>query len=149
LKIDFKLLADTGNQKNILAIDVVQNIDGEILTETVQRKAGEAYETLGIAGLSLERLIEAYSEMMHELHTQIKQKDSDLIVIMSPSSPTSGELRGYTESPDSDVKSSVLVNYRHYYLLTALREKMMEASGKGWSKVKAAYRSGNLEFYFE
>ncbi len=113
LKIDVKLLADTGNQKNILAIDVVQIIDGEILTETVQRQAGEAYETLGIAGLSLERLIEAYSEMMHELHTQIKQKDSDLIVIMSPSSPTSGELRGYTESPDSDVKSSVLVNYRH------------------------------------
>ena len=104
---------------------------------------------LGIAGLPKERLIEIYKEMMHQLHHQIKQKDMDLIVTMSPSSPTSGEIRGYTQKSNSDVKSSVLVNYQHYYVLNALREKMIESGGDGWSKVTAVYRSGNLEFYFE
>ena len=149
LKIDFHLLADVDDENNILAIDVIQNINDELITETVQRRTGEAYVTLGIAGLSMESLVEVYKEMMHQLHQQTQQKDADLIVTMSPSSPTSGEVRGYLEDGRSDIKSSVLVNYQHYYMLNALREKMIESAGEGWSKVRAVYRSGDLEFYFE
>ena len=134
LKIDFHLLTD---------------VDDEIIIETVQRKAREAYTTLGIAGLSMERLVEVYNEMMHQLYRQTKQKNADLIVTMSPSSPTTGETRGFMEKPNSDIKNSVLVNYQHYYMLNALREKRIELAGDSWSKVRAVYRSGDLEFYFE
>ena len=150
LTVDFRLLAENNDEKKVLAIDVIQKIDDEMVTETVQRRAEEAYTTLGIAGLSQERLVDVYKEMMGQLHRQLKlKKDVDLIVISSPSSPLSGEVRGYTEGRDSGVKSSVLVNYQHYYMLSALREKMLESTGDSWSKVKAVYRSGDLEFYFE
>ena len=68
---------------------------------------------------------------------------------MHESPPTSGETRGYMEERRSHIKSSVLVNYQQYYLLNALREKMIESAGESWSKVTAVYRSGDLEFYFE
>jgi len=83
------------------------------------------------------------------LHREIKQQDADLIVTMAPTSPTSGEIRGYIQKRDSDEKNSVLVNYQHYYVLNALREKMMDSSGKSWSRVRAVNHPGNLEFYFE
>ena len=104
---------------------------------------------LGIDGLSRERLIEVCKEMMRQLHGQTKQQDADLIVTMAPSSPASGETRGYMEERQSHIKSNVLVNYQHYYVLNALREKMIESTGDGWSKVRAVYHSGDLEFYFE
>jgi len=149
LKIDFKLIAHPNDENNVLAIDVFQNINDGLITETVQRNAGEGYTPLGIDGLSMERLVEVCKEMMRQLYGQTKQQDMDLIVTMAPSSPASGETRGYAQKSNSDVKSSVLVNYQHYYVLNALREKMIESAGKGWSKVTAAYRSGDLEFYFE
>jgi len=64
IKVDFKLIADPKDEKNVLAIDVVQHIDRKLVTETVQHKSGEAYPTLGIAGLSVERLKEVFKEMM-------------------------------------------------------------------------------------
>jgi hypothetical protein len=149
VKVEFRLIADPDDENKILVIDVIQNVNDEVIIETVQRNAGEAYATLGIAGLSMERLVGVYKEMMHQLHRQAKQRDVDLIVIMVPSSSTSGEIRGYMEKPDSDIKSNVLVNYRHYYMLNALQEKMRELVGDRWSKVKAIYHSGGLEFYFE
>jgi len=149
LKIDFHLLADVDDEENILAIDVIQNIDNEAITETIQRNSGEAHAMLGIAGLLTEGLIEVYKEMMHQLHQQTKQKDADLIVTMFPTSPTSGEVRGYVQKSNSDIKHSVLVDYQHYYVLNVLREKMIELAGDGWSKVRAVYRSNDLEFYFE
>jgi hypothetical protein len=149
LKIDFKLIAHPNDENNVLAIDVIQNINDELITETVQRNAGEGYAPLGIDGLPMERLVEVCKEMMRQLHSQSKQQDADLIVTMAPSSPTSGETRGYMEERQSHIKSSVLVNYQHYYVLNALREKMIESAGDGWSKVTAVYRSGDLEFYFE
>ena len=149
LKIDFKLIAHPNDENNILAIDVIQNINDELITETVERNAGEAYKALGIAGLSKERLIEVYKEIMHQLHQQAKQKDADLIVTMSLTSPASGEVRGYIQKSNSDAKSSVLVNYQHYYTLNALRGKMIQDAGDSWSKVRAVYRSNDLEFYFE
>lgn len=149
LKIDFKLIAHPNDENNVLAIDVFQNINDELITETVQRNGGEGYAPLGIDGLSMERLVEVCKGMMNQLHSQAKQQDADLIVTMAPSSPASGETRGYVEERQSAIKSSVLVNYQHYYVLNALREKMIESTGDGWSKVRAVYRSGDLEFYFE
>ena len=149
IKVDFKLIADPKDEKNILAIDVVQHIDREFVTETVQRKAGEAYATLGLTGLSAERLKEVFKEMMQELYQQAKYKDMDLTVTMAPTSPTSGELQGTLAMLDAPVQDSVLVNYRYYYVLNALREKMIESTGEAWSKVRAVYHAGDLEFYFE
>ena len=149
LKIDFKLIADSKDENNILAIDVIQHIDDEIITETVQHTAGEAYAALGIAGLSRERLVEVYKEIMKQLHSQAKQPDMDLVVTMSPSSPTSGEVDGLLVHPDATVQGSILVNYCHYYMLNALREKMIESTGDAWRKIRAVYHSGDLEFYFE
>ena len=149
IKVDFKLIADSKDEKNILAIDVVQHIDDKLVTETVQRIAGGAYAALGIARLSKERLEEAYKEMMKQLHSQAKQPDMDLVVTMSHHSATSGEVEGLLVHPEAPVQSSILVNYLHYYVLNALREKMIESTGDAWSKVRAVYHSGDLEFYFE
>jgi len=148
LKIDFQLLADINDENNILGIDVIQNIDDELIIETVERNSGEANAMLGIAGLSAERLIEVYKEMIRQLHQQIKQEDMDLIVTMSSTSPTSGEVRGYLQKSNSDAGISIPVNNQHYYILRALWEKMARDVGVS-SKVRAVYRSDNLEFYFE
>ena len=148
LKIDFHLLADVDDGNNILAIDVIQNIDDELIIETVERNSGEANAMLGIAGLSAERLIEVYKEMMRQLHQQIKQEDMDLIVTMSSTSPTSGEVRGYLQKSNSEVGSSLPVNYQHYYILKALLGNLIQDTGVS-SKVRAVYHSDNLEFYLE
>jgi hypothetical protein len=149
IRIDFKVIADPSNKNNILVIDVIQHIDGVPVTETVQRSVGEAYAILGIEGLSMERLIQTYKEMMGELQRRANQGDADVVVTMTPTSPTSGEVRGYVLRTDAPTNSNVLVNYRHYYVLNALRDKMIEILGERWSQVKAVYRESALEFYFE
>lgn len=148
LKVDFHLVGNPEKKTDILAIDVIQHIDEEVVTETVQRKAGEAYTTLGIAGLSVERLVDVYKEMLEKLYgQQAKPGDATLVVTMSPSSETSGETRGYIQN--SGVQSSLPVDYQHYYVLNALRERMFEAAGMGWNRVRVVYRPGTLEFYFD
>ncbi len=149
LEIEFRLVADPKDENNILAIDVIQHINNDLITETVQRKPGEAYAALGITGLSMERITQVYKEMMHELHSRMGQRDSDLIVTMSPGSSTSGEVRGYMEQGNAGRTNTVSVNYRHYYVLNALGENMAELVGDSWTMVKAVYRSDALEFYFE
>ena len=149
VKVDFRLISDPNDKNKILIIDVVQNINDELVIETVQRSAGEAYPVLGIAGLPMERLVKIYKEMMEQLHGEGRQRDANLVVTMSPSSATSGEVRGFLQNPDSDVMSGVLLDYRHYYMLNALREKMTELVGDSWSKVEAVYGPGGMEFYFE
>jgi hypothetical protein len=148
LKVDFQLVGNPRNETDILAIDVVQHIDEDVITETVQRKAGEAYETLMISGLSVEGLIDVYKKTLEQLYRQqAKPGDTTLVVTMSPSSETSGEIQGYVQN--SGIQSSVLLNYQHYYLLNALREKTIEAGEKGWSKVKVVYDGDSMEFYFD
>ena len=149
LNIEFKLVSDPEDKSKVLIIDVIQHIDGNPVTETVQRSAGEAYIAIGIAGLSMERLVEVYKEMIKQLHRQANQRDRDLIVTMSPTSPTSGEVRAYLQKPEDPTQSSILVNYRHYYVLKALRDRMVELLGETWTQVKAVYHDGGLEFYFE
>lgn len=147
LKVDFHLIGNPQKEMDILVIDVVQHIDEEVVTETVQRKAGEAYETLGIAGLSVERLVKVYREILEKLYSQqAKPGDTTLVVTMSSRSQTSGEIRGYIQSPN--VQSSLPVDYQHYYVLNALREKMLEVTGIGWSKMRVVYDGSSLKFYF-
>jgi hypothetical protein len=149
LKVEFRLLADPRDEKNILAIDVVQNVNSGVLTETVQKNAGEAHAALGIAGLSMEALVAAYKTIMSDLYNQSGQKELDLVVTMTRTSTTSGEVQGYLTKENSDVRNSVFVNYRHYYVLNALRDQMIGLVGDGWKRVRAVYRPGDLEFYFE
>ena len=70
IDIDFKLIVNGDDKEKTLAIDVIQKIDDEIFTETVQRLAGEAYKMLGISGLSKEHLVEIYKEKLHTLQNQ-------------------------------------------------------------------------------
>ena len=149
LSIDFSLITASQNDKNALAIDVIQKINDETITETVQRNAGEAYAILGIQGLSMEELVGVYKNKMRELELETNPKEMDLVVTMTRTSTTSGEVKGYIGKEGSDTKRSVTVNYQHYYLLTALREKLKELTRDSWKRVKAVYRSGELEFYFE
>ena len=149
IRVDFQLIAHPTEKNNILAIDVVQHIDGKPVTETVQRIAGEAYPLLGITGLSIKRLKEVFKEMMQELYQQAKYKDMDLTLTMSPTSPASGEVKGIFAMSNAPVQGSIVVNYRHYYVLNALREKMIEATGDAWKQVRAVYHPDELEFYFE
>ena len=149
LNINFSLITASENDKNALAIDVIQKINDETITETVQRNSGEAYVILGIQGLSMEELVSVYKNKMRQLERETNPKEMDLVVTLSPTSSTSGEIKGYVGKEDSDMKRSVPVNYQHYYLLTALREKLKELTGDGWKSVKAISRSGELEFYFE
>jgi hypothetical protein len=86
---------------------------------------------------------------LHELHRRVEKEDSDLVVMMTPHSETSGETTGYLQQPGSDLKNSIPVNYQHYYVLNALREKMIELSGDRWSRVKAVYHAGDVEFHFD
>jgi hypothetical protein len=149
LKVDFKLVTSDNEKDKTLAIDVVQSIDDDILVETVQRRKGEAYAALGISELSVEQLKEVYGEMMAQMRSQLGQPESDFVITMSPTSPISGEVIGYLQSHDEPMKRAVLTDYQHYYVLNALREKMSEQLGENWKQVKAIYKHGAVEFYFE
>ena len=149
LKVDFQLIAHPIEKNNVLAIDVIQHIDGKPITETVQRNAGEAYTVLGIAGLSMEQLKDVYKEMLQAFRSQSRLSEIDVVVTMSPTSSTSGELRGHLEVPNAPVQSPIVLNYQHYYVLNALRDKMVETLGECWSRVQVIYHSGELEFQFD
>ena len=149
LEIEFRLIIDPEDKDNVLAIDVIQTIDNDVFTETVQRNAGEAYTALGIAGLSMERLVEVYKEMMKKLFRQAKTRERKLIITMSTSSHISGVVKGHIEDSNSKIMNGFQVNYRHYYVLNAIRDKMVELVGDSWHTVRAVYCSGGLEFYFE
>lgn len=149
IKIDFKLITNDSKKDKTLAIDVVQTIDDELIIETIERKKDEAGAALGIAGLSAERLKDVYKEMIEQLHHRMGQPDSDLVITMSPTSDTSGEVSGYLQSHDEPVKQWVLTNYQHYYVLNALRERMAEQLEQRWRQVKIIYKQEEAEFYFE
>jgi hypothetical protein len=149
IKVEFKLIADPKDPNKILIIDVIQKINDEIVVQTVQRTAGEADTILGIAGLSMEQLVEVLKKMMHQLHQQTGQRDAKLVITMSPSSPASGEINGLVQIDDHDSKSNVEVNYRHYCLLNALRTKMIELVGDSCAQIRAVYSLHELEFYCE
>jgi hypothetical protein len=145
VNVEFQLLSDPNDKNNILAIDVVQTIDNEIVVETVQRNAGEACTTLGISGLSVEQLEDAYADIANSLY----EHGGTLTVTMSPTSATSGELRGVLRRQNSDTTRSIPVNYHHYYILNALREKMSEQRGQNLGLIKAVCRGDDVEFSFD
>jgi len=145
VRLEFQLLSDPNDKNNIFAIDVVQKIDDGVVVETVQRNAGEAYTALGIDRLSAEQLEETYVDIANSLY----EPGATLTLTMSPTSDTSGELRGVLRKQNSDVKTSIPVNYHHYYILNALREKMSGQLGKSWRKVKVVCDGKDVEFSFD
>jgi hypothetical protein len=130
-------------------IDVIQKIDDDVVVETVQKNAREAYPVLGIDGLSMEQLIQTYKKLIHSLWAQFKHWDATLTITMTPTSPTSGELHAVLEKQSPDTKLNIPINYRYYYILTALRERMIEQLGENWCKVRTVYRDERVDFYFE
>lgn len=150
VEIEFKLITAPGDDDKVLLIDVVQKIDNETITETVQKTPREAYPTLGIDGLSMEELVAVHKKKMQKLYDQAGGRTNMILTVnMCLTSDISGELKGTIEEKDSGVTSSIKVNYIHYYILNALREKMITTIGENWSRVKAVYQYDALEFYFE
>jgi hypothetical protein len=149
VKVDFQLIAHPVEKNNIMAIDIIQHIDGRPVTETVQHKAGEAYAALGIAGLSREQLADIFKTMLEQLSSQPGSEDMAVTITMTPTSSTSGELAGLLEWSNAPLPSPVLLNYRHYYVLNALRDAMIEDVGKSWNRVKVVYHAGDLELDFQ
>jgi hypothetical protein len=149
VSVSFQLISDPNDKNNILAIDVVQTIDDEIVVDTIQRSAGEAYAALGIDGLLREQLEQTYKDIARPLYLQAGQSDATLKIAMSPTSPTSGELCGVLEKHGPEARSNIQVNYQHYYILNAICEKMGIQMGKSLSMITAAYRGDDLEFSFD
>jgi hypothetical protein len=149
IKVDFQLVGHPSEKGNVLAIDVIQHIDGKPVTETVEREAGAAYAVLGIAGLSMERLVEVYKGMMKQIYNQANVQETVLDITMATTSPTSGELAGILVNINAPVQTPVQVNYQHYYVLKALRDRMVETTGDAWTEIRASYQPDALEFYFE
>jgi len=140
VKVDFQLVVHPTEKDNIMAIDVVQHIDGKPVTETVQHRAGEAYAALGIATLSGEELTGILKGMMQQLRDQSGQNAAAVTLTLTSTSSTSGEVIGLLEE-----QSPVQVSYQHYYVLNALRDRMIEASGKLVNRVSALYQGGDLK----
>lgn len=149
VKVNFYLISDSEDKNKILAIDVVQTVDEDVFTETVQRNAGEGAAAIGIAGLSMERLVKLYKEKLDQIYLQAKKHEAKVVVTMSASSPLSGEVTGYIEIPDSNTQNGLSLRYQHYYILNAIREKMVELVGDRWQTVKAVYQPYQLELHFE
>jgi len=149
LSVEFQLVSHPNHSKNILAIDVIQKIDDEVVVETVQRKAGEAYAILGIDGLPKERLEDVLRDILDASYHQIQEPNATLTVTMSPNSTTSGEVRGVVQIQGTNTTTSIPVNYQHYYVLNALRETMSKELKKTWQKVTAIYRNKTLELAFD
>jgi hypothetical protein len=146
---EYRLIHSEADKDTTILLDVIQTVDDELVTETVQRRAGEADHVLGIAGLSMDGILETYKKVMDQLHQKSGPHGATLTVSMTSTSPTSGEVRAILELPDPPARRSLRVDYRHYSLLRALRDKMIEIVGDGWSSVTAVYRPGALDFFFE
>ena len=68
---------------------------------------------------------------------------------MTPTSPISGEVKAYFDEQEKNEKDFIQVDYQHYYLLNAIREKIVDLTGSTWSQIRAVYWQDTLEFYFE
>jgi hypothetical protein len=97
----------------------------------------------------MERLVEVYKEKLSQLYWQSNKPHAKLSVFMTPSSLTSGETRVYIEEQKENHKIVLQVDYQHYYLLNALRDKIIETTCNSWRQVKAVYWQDSLEFYLE
>ena len=151
LELRYRRIVAPDDENRTQVIDIIQNIDGDLFIETVECSTGEVEAVLEINHLSLEGLQKEYEVLLKNLLLkQPDHHDTHLVVTMIPTSPSTGEISCYLERPTG--RSNVQLNYRHYYMLKALREKMSSIVGESCSRVQAIYQSGmfgNLEFYFD
>lgn len=151
LELRYRRIVAPDDEYRTQVIDIIQNIDAEVFIETVECSKGEVEAILETNNLSLEGLQNEYQVILKNLlMKQPDHHDTHLVVTMMPTSQSSGEISCYLERPTS--RSNVQLNYQHYYMLKALREKMSSIVGESWVRVKVIYRSGmfsNLEFYFD
>lgn len=151
LEIRYRRIVAPDDENRTQVIDIIQNIDGEVFIETVECSTGEVEAILETNNLSLEGLQKEYEVILKNLLLQ--QPDhhgTHLVVNMIPTSSSTGEISCYLERPTG--RSNIQLNYRHYYMLKALREKMSSSMGESWVQVQVIYQPGmfsNLEFYFD
>ena len=104
---------------------------------------------MGITGMSMENLVATYKKILQRVHPRPYQPDIKLVITMSPSSPSSGELKAFLVSSDGVIQNSILITYQHYYMLNAIRNKLTEIVGEKCSQIKAVFCQGELDFFFE
>lgn len=151
VELHYRRIVAPDDENHTQVIDIIQNIDGELFIETVECSTGEVEAILETNNLSLEGLQKEYGTMLEQLLLKLPEHHNvHLIVTMIPTSQNTGETSCYLERPTG--RSNVQLNYRHYYMLKALREKMNTIVGESWVRVQVIYHPGmfsNLEFYFD
>ena len=131
VNVEFNVLKDPQDASRDLAIDVAQNIDGEWVVQTVQQKAGEADPVIGIEGLGLDQLVELAGSVVDSLTTE-ETRQAEMHLVLKRISPETSEIHGHIVTPAGE-RSGVRANYRHYYVLNAILEKMAAITRETYS----------------
>jgi hypothetical protein len=138
VEVEFKLIQDPNDKSKTLAIDVAQNIDNEWHVQTVQHKAGEAHEAVGIQGFTLNPLLYTVGQVVNSLTEPITGHGTvsdEMHVFMKRISPESAEIYGHIISKSGE-KIGVRSNYRHYYVFNALLEEISKIMKDEYSGIQ-------------
>lgn len=151
VKVEFKIIRDPEDKSRTLAIDVAQNIDNDWYVQTVQHKAGEAYQAVGIEGFTLNPLLYTVGEVVNSLTEPITGHatfDDEMHVFMKRISPENAEISGHIIS-ESGEKIGIRANYRHYYVINALLEEVSRIMKEEYSEIQLhRQKDDNGRIYF-
>jgi hypothetical protein len=151
LKVEFNLLKDPTNESRILAIDVVQNIDGEWHVQTVQSKKQEAYATIGIEKSNLDQLINVASRIVNSVTKPVTGRetyDDEMHVFMKLISPETAEIYGYIISKTGE-KIGIRSSYQHYYILNEILEQISGIMKEKYTEIQLHRNKDDLgRIYF-
>jgi hypothetical protein len=150
LKVEFNVLKDPHDNTRDLAIDVVQNIDGGWVVQTVQRQPKEAYTVLGIAGLGLDQLIGLAGQAVTSVTERVNGQptyDDEMHLFMKRISPEASEISGHIVSGTGQ-KVAVRANYQHYYILNAILEEISGITREEFAGLELHRDQGDRKVYF-
>ena len=137
VNVEFKLLQGP-DQSKTLAIDVVQNIDGEWVVQTVQHQAQEAYPAIGIEGFGLDQLINIASRVVDSVTEPItghKTYDDEMHIYMKRISPETSELYGHIISEKGE-RIAIRSDYRHYYVINEMLEQISKIMREEYAEIQ-------------
>jgi hypothetical protein len=138
LKVEFNLLKDPTNESRILAIDVVQNIDGEFHVQTLQKEKQQAYSAIGIDGFSLDQLINLAGRVVNSVTKPITGRetyDDEIHIFMRLISLETAEIYGHVISKTGE-KIGIRSNYQHYYVLNEIAEQISKIMKEKYTEIQ-------------
>jgi hypothetical protein len=146
LKVEFNVLKDPADASRALAIDVVQNIDGEFHVQTVQNEKQQAYSAIGIDGFSLDQLINLAGRAVNSVTKSITGRetyDDEMHIFMKLISPETAEIYGHVISKTGE-KIGIQSNYQHYYVLNEIAEQISEIMKEKYAEIQLHRNKGDL-----